>query len=57
MAIKQVRFRSLSPQWQALIKRMQLLNFGHLNNLRVIDGEPELHHSDFSFVTISKASR
>ena len=51
MAIKQVRFKTLSPQWQELIKRMQRLNFGYLENLRVVDGEPELHEDFKSAAT------
>ena len=49
MANKQIRLSSLSTQWRDLIRRMQRLNFGHLRNLRVVDGEPELH-DDFESV-------
>jgi len=51
MAIKQIRLRSLSPQWQELVKRMQRVNFGYLKWLRVVDGEPERFGDEFEIVT------
>lgn len=42
MKEQQPKFSSLSPKWQALVRRMQRLNFGYLHNLSVVDEEPEM---------------
>ena len=51
MPSKNDRFSSLSPKWRSLVRRMQRLNFGYLLNLRVVDGEPELHEDFESIAT------
>jgi len=54
MAVREIKFSTLSPQWQEVVRRMQRLNFGHFRNFRVVDSEPELHedfesHASFRF--------
>jgi len=45
MKCSEVRFSSLIPEWQALIRAMQKLNFGHLDYLVVEDRVPRMEKS------------
>ena len=40
---KQLRFSQLSPQRQALVRLCQSINYGHIQDLTVTDGEPVVH--------------
>ena len=53
MKDQQLKFSSLSPKWQVLVRKMQDLNFGLLINLKVFEGEPEMLE-DFSCVSCYK---
>ena len=41
MATKTIRFSHLSPARQALVRLSQSINYGHIEALHVVDGEPK----------------